>query len=92
MVRCSGDGVTVSVAVHGFVEIRGLAHALAPVRRIAAVADDRQEPGALVPAPKSVRTSQRPDVRLLNDVFGVGGVAHQPSRQVVRRIEMRQQS
>jgi hypothetical protein len=39
---------------------------------------------------KSVKETKRPHKRFLHDVVGVRRVAGQPSRKVIRRVEMRQ--
>ena len=47
------------------------------------VADDRQEPGPRTATPIAVEVLQAADQRLLDDIFGVGGISDEPARQVV---------
>src|SRR5262249_28598569 len=53
------------------------------------VANDLEEPGAPVSAGKRPKVPQGPQRRVLHDIFRIVLVAHEPSCQPIRRIEMR---
>ena len=79
-------------AVHLLVEFRrliGSPVALEPGER--GVAHDRENPRARIAAAKSARKPERAQVGLLHDVLRVVVVTHQPSREVVRSIHMREE-
>src|SRR5690349_19228622 len=80
-------------AVRRLIELRGaiLDAPLLP-RRVRGVADDRQQPGTRVDDSAwadALEMLERSQTGVLHHVFGVLGIAHQITRQGVRRIEMR---
>src|SRR5262249_2402124 len=55
------------------------------------VPQDREEPGATVRARvEPIEAPERPETRLLDDVFGLGAVPRQPQGSVVKGIEVDQ--
>jgi hypothetical protein len=76
--------------MHHFIEFAGkFGRAILLYSRIAGITHDLEKPRAAVSPAKSIEESQRPQTRLLDYVFGIRRVAHQPARQVVRRVKMR---
>ena len=64
---------------------------LLPDPAVSSVADNGQQPPSSVRPPESFKPSQRPDVRLLNNVLGVLVSFDDPSRQIVRSITVRKE-
>ena len=54
------------------------------------VPHDRQDPRSRIAAAKTAGKSERAQIRVLHDILGIVIVAHQPSREVIRSIHMRQ--
>jgi hypothetical protein len=78
-------GVAVALLVE-FVGRRGRS-ATPPVG--ADIPNDSEKPGPAVAASKCSEVSKRPERRLLHDIFGVVLVPHQPARQPIGRVEVR---
>src|SRR5258708_16747771 len=55
-----------------------------------AITDDRKQPRLCVLSPKSVEAPIGAQYRLLNDVLGVRGRTREPTREIVGRVEVRQ--
>ena len=55
---------------------------------VTGVADNREQPGAAIPAIEAAEKLKRAQAGLLNHVFRVLVIAGQPAGQVVGRIEM----
>ena len=74
----------------GAVVLDDLAGTVAPEPIVEGMSHDRQEPRA------RIITMQRSDIlegahaSVLNDIVGVVRIARKPARQVVRRVQMRQ--
>src|ERR1041385_5734744 len=56
---------------------------------VGCVSDNREQPGAAVTAAKSFEKLERAQKSVLHDVFGIVLIPRQPSRKIIRRIQMR---
>ncbi len=78
--------------MHGLIKGLGqLVRPVAPQPRIARVPHNGEEPDLAVVAMKAVKEAQRAQIRFLHQVFGIVLVVRQPTGQVVRGIQMRQE-
>jgi hypothetical protein len=60
------------------------------ITSITGVAHNGEEPGAAIPAMKTVKEGPGPDIRLLHHIFRIMVIPRQPARHIVRRRQMRQ--
>ena len=56
----------------------------------AGIANNPEEPRLCVPPFEGMEVAKGPQRRLLHDIFRIVLVSHQPSREPVRRFEVRQ--
>src|SRR6185369_7624583 len=56
---------------------------------VAGVPDDLEQPGSRVLQPETRHVAHRPHERVLDDILRIVGVARDPKRQVVCRVEVR---
>jgi TolB-like protein len=68
----------------------GIRRAVARLPAVGGVPNDLEQPAFGIAVSIGVEITQRPQKRLLHDIAGIGIVAHQPARQRVGGIEMRQ--
>ena len=88
--QLSGSETGGRITVLLFIEWVGdcLQVAAAPAMR--GVANDPQEPGSSISAGKCPKVAKGPQRRFLHDIFRIGVVPHQPTRQTISRIEVGQ--
>jgi peptidyl-prolyl cis-trans isomerase A (cyclophilin A) len=89
--RALGRGGDGRCPMRGLVELHRLDVSAAPEGGEAPVPHDGQQPGARVAAPEVLRRPDGPKASVLDDVLGVRVVTHQPSREVVGRVQVRQE-
>src|SRR5262249_41660446 len=66
-----------------------LVRAIAAEPGVAGVPDDGEEPRTAIARAEMVEIAERPQKGLLNHVVGIGGVAREPARERVGRVEVR---
>jgi hypothetical protein len=73
-----------------FVELGSeLLRAVLPKPRESRGAHNAEQPGTGIPALEGAKVSKRPQARLLNHVFRMVAIPHEPPREIVSGIEMR---
>ena len=94
VVRAQQQRFRISLRLNGAVEFLveqiGVCPRLTGAPRVTGIPDDPQEPGAGVAAGKGTEVAERPQGRVLHDVFGVVIVSHEPARKPARRAKVRQ--